>query len=148
MGGSTRQMWVKGLWFIFYRNSSMHANYVDPDQMPGSDLDLGPFYSILDINGLKKDLTGVQLLVVCCSSISELVCWWVLVLFHLKWWILIYMFTFDWLMSRGLHADETTFMCIWTTAEPRVRLLQRKTGKPPSNLLLTVPRLCFCCGLF
>ena len=46
-----------------------------------------------------------------------------------------------------LHADRTTFMCIWTTTEPRVRLLERKTGlspppPPPSNLLLTVPRRC------
>ena len=53
---------------------------------------------------------------------------WVLVLFHqsvmnldlyvglIHWWVEI------------LHADRTTSMCIWTTAEPRVRLLQRKTG--------------------
>ena len=54
-------------------------------------------------------------------------------------------------------ADPTTSMCIWNTAEPKVMLLQRKTGlnyppppppPPPSNLLLSVPRRCFCCGLF
>ena len=30
-----------------------------------------------------------------------------------------------------LLADRTTSMCIWTTTEPRVRLLQRKTGLRP-----------------
>ena len=30
-----------------------------------------------------------------------------------------------------LHADRTTYMCIWNTTEPRARLLQRKTGLSP-----------------
>ena len=44
-------------------------------------------------------------------------------------WALIYMFAvliYWWV--EVLHADRKTSMCIWTTAEPRVRLLQRKTG--------------------
>ena len=44
----------------------------------------------------------------------------------------LYVHCFDSLMGRVLHADLTTSMCIWTTAEPRVRLLQHKTGlRPP-----------------
>ena len=30
-----------------------------------------------------------------------------------------------------LHADRTTYMCIWTATEPWARLLQRKTGLSP-----------------
>ena len=61
-------------------------------------------------------------------------------------WILIYMFTvlIHWRV-RVLHADRTTCMCIWTTAEPRAKFSARKT---PSNLSLIVPRRCFCCGSF
>ena len=49
-----------------------------------------------------------------------------------QWWILIYMFAvlIHWWVEV-LHADRTTSMCIWTTSEPRVRLLQRKTGLSP-----------------
>ena len=49
-----------------------------------------------------------------------------------QWWILIYMFAvlIHWWVEV-LYADRTTSMCIWTTAEPRVRLLQRKTGLSP-----------------
>ena len=46
---------------------------------------------------------GVKLLDFCYSSVSELVCCWVLILFHLSdesWWIL-YVRYFDSLMSRG-----------------------------------------------
>ena len=82
-----------------------------------------------------------------------------------QWWILIYMFTvwIHWWVEV-LHADRTNSMCIWTTAEPRVRLLQRKTGLSPHpqdsnekvspphthtrNLLLTIPKRYFCCSLF
>ena len=44
-------------------------------------------------------------------------------------WILINMFavSIHWWVEV-LHADRTTSMCIWTTAEPRVRWLLRKTG--------------------
>ena len=42
--------------------------------------------------------------------------------------ILIYMFAvLIHLWINVLHADRTSSMCIWTTAEHRVRLLQRKT---------------------
>ena len=46
-----------------------------------------------------------------------------------QWWILIYNVRclIHW-WAEILHADRTTSMCIWTTAEPSVRLLQRKTG--------------------
>ena len=49
-----------------------------------------------------------------------------------QWWISIYMFAvlIHWWVE-ALHVDRTTSMCIWTTAEPRVRLLQRKTGLSP-----------------
>ena len=49
-----------------------------------------------------------------------------------QWWILIYMFAglIHWYVEV-LHADRTTSMCIWTTVEPRARLLQRKTGLSP-----------------
>ena len=38
-----------------------------------------------------------------------------------------------------LHADRTASMCIWTTAEPRARLLKRKTGlsAPPTPVTIT-----------
>ena len=73
--------------------------------------------------------TGVQLLDFCCSSVLELVCCWVFVLVSSHWWILIYMFVvlIHWWVEV-LHADRTTSMCKWTTAETRVRLLQRKNS--------------------
>ena len=63
-------------------------------------------------------------------------------LFHL-----IYMFAVlnHWWVEV-LHTDRT-----WTKTEPRVRLLERKTGltpPPPCNLLLIVPKRWFCCDLF
>ena len=50
-----------------------------------------------------------------------------------QWWILIYMFavSIHWWVEV-LHADRTTSMCIWTTTDPRVRLLERKPGSSPS----------------
>ena len=69
----------------------------------------------------------------CCSSVSEMVCCWVLVLIYMyaaliHWWV------------EVLHADRTTAMCIWTTAEPRVRLLQRKNWfNPPPPHTHTLP---------
>ena len=48
-----------------------------------------------------------------------------------QWWILIYMYMFAVLIHwwvEVLHVDRTTSMYIWTTAEPRVRLLQHKAG--------------------
>ena len=69
-----------------------------------------------------------------------------------QWWILILMFAvLNYWWVEVLHADRTTSMCIWTTSEPRVWLLQRKTClSPTSNLLLTVLRRCLLCicGLF
>ena len=49
-----------------------------------------------------------------------------------QWWILIYMFAvlIHWWVEV-LHPDLTTSMCIWTTAESRMRLLQCKTGLSP-----------------
>ena len=56
------------------------------------------------------------------------------VLIH--WWV------------EAFQVDRTTSMCIWTTAETRVRLLERKKRfKPLSYFLLNVPWRCFCCGL-
>ena len=49
-----------------------------------------------------------------------------------QWWILIDMFAvlIHWWVEV-LHEDRTTSMCIWTTTEPRVRLLQRQTDLSP-----------------
>ena len=49
-----------------------------------------------------------------------------------QWWILIYMFAVlnHWWVE-DFHADRTTSITIWTSAEPRMRLLQRKTGLSP-----------------
>ena len=49
-----------------------------------------------------------------------------------RWWILIFMFAvlINWWVEIH-HADQTTSMCIWTIAEPMVRLLQCKTGLSP-----------------
>ena len=50
-------------------------------------------------------------------------------LIYSQWWILIYMFAvFIYWWVEVLHKDWTTSTCIWTTAEPRVRLLQHKPG--------------------
>ena len=42
-----------------------------------------------------------------------------------------YVSCFDSLMGRGPSCRPNNFMCIWTTTEPRVRLLQHKTGLSP-----------------
>ena len=49
-----------------------------------------------------------------------------------QWWILMYMFAvlIHWWV-KVLHVDRTMSMCIWTTSEPRVKLLQWKTGLTP-----------------
>ena len=86
---------------------------------------------------LQRFRVGLLLRVLVLSFIRVILIYMFAVLIH--WWV------------EVLHAKRTTSMCIWTTAEPRMRLLQRKTGlcsPPPSNLLLTVPRRCFCCGSF
>ena len=56
-----------------------------------------------------------------------------------QWWFLIYMFPvlIHWWVEV-LHADRTTSMCLWTTKEPRARLLQLKTGLSPH--LITADR--------
>ena len=79
----------------------------------------------------------VQLLDFCCRSVSEFVCCWVQIL--VLWWILVYMFDvlIHWWVEV-LHADRTS-MCIWTTAEPRVRLLQPKTGFNPTQVIYYWP---------
>ena len=44
-----------------------------------------------------------------------------------QWWFLIYMFAVSiYWWVEVFHADRTISICIWTTAEPRMRLLQRK----------------------
>ena len=67
-----------------------------------------------------------------------------------QWWLLISMFAvlIHWWVEV-LHVDRTISMCIWTSAEHRVWLLQRKTGSSPCcNLLHTVTRRWFSYGLF
>ena len=68
---------------------------------------------------------------ICWTSVATAFRSWFAVEYSLVlslWWLLIYMFAvlIHWWVGI-LHADRTS-MCIWTTAEPRVRLLQRKTG--------------------
>ena len=46
---------------------------------------------------------------------------------------------------ENLHADRTT-VCFEPWQKPRARLGTRNRFKPPSILILTVPRRYFCCG--
>ena len=89
------------------------------------------FMSVECVERVLVRLTGVHLFDFCCSSVSQLVCCWVLVLFHLsdESWFMFAVLIHGWV--DVLHADRTTSMCIWTTAGTRVRLLQRKPGFSP-----------------
>ena len=95
--------------------------------------------------------SGVQLLDFSCSSISELVCCWVLILFRLsdESWFVCWPF---WFIDELLSLERTQqLLCVY---EPQQNLgwgclsVKLFNPPPPINLLLTVPRRCFCCGLF
>ena len=90
-----------------------------------SDLMMAPAYSF-QLSWLGPDNLS---LFNCWTSVVPAFQRWLAV----EWWILMYMFAvlIPWWVEV-LHADRTTSMCIWTTAEPRSRSVQRKTGLSPS----------------
>ena len=90
-------------------------------------------------------LAGVQLLDFCCFTISRLVCCWVLVLFRLgdkSWFVCSLVWFVD---KKRSFARTEQLLCVY---EPQQSLGWNRFKPPPSNLLLTVPRRCFCYGLF
>ena len=91
------------------------------------------------------DFIGFQLLDFCCSSVSELV-----LSTHLVHFGVLYVCCFDSLMSQIPSCGPNTLYVYELQQNLWRGLLQREPGLSPhpSNLLLTVPRRCFCCGLF
>ena len=75
--------------------------------------------------------------------------WDVLILFHpsVEYWILLFWFS----DKLKFFSRTEQLVCWWTTAEHRSRVAAawNRFKHPPlgSNLLLSVPRRCFCCGL-
>ena len=75
--------------------------------------------------------TGVQLLGFCCSSVSVLFLLLSTQIVLSQCWILDCMFAglMHWWVEVP-HADRTTFnICLWTTAEPRIRVVANDRSK-------------------